>query len=410
MPGAGTIAGIGLVGAVLLVGCGPAPSASGPVGPGAVSTTSAGDRVFDDSRVHTVTIEMSAPDWAEIEETADAYENVNADFPYYAAILSFDGDELAGEVGVRLKGHISIPLSHGHSYPLKVDLNRYAEGQELDGLSKLNLNTNFDGPVLPIARDFISYDAWRRFDVASARTAFATVTVNGEELGTYVMVEQVDGGFIERNFDGPYGQLYKPEQFTGTLEYRGPDIEAYDDINHKWPDEPDHAPLLHALAILDSGSVDEVEAVFDVEGVLTYLAGNVALASWDSYAATGHNYYLYELAPGRFTLLPWDMNGSLEPAGDLLCAAHGALLSGRLLSDLDNEARYFEILEQFLGTAGSDAELIERMQRAQDLVGDDFPSEHWQILAEQIDVRSDLVEEQLASTTSCHVERTPRSP
>ena len=392
---------LGLVGVVLLAGCGEGSLDTGLAGPDDVSNRDAGDRVFDESVVHTINLELSADDWAAIEETADAYENVNAEFPYYEATLSFDGEELDGRVGVRLKGHISIPLSHGHSYPLKIDLDRYVEGQELDGLTKLNLNTNFDGPPLPIVREFVSYDAWREFDVAASRTAFTTLRVNGEELGTYVMLEQVDGGFIQRSFDGPYGQLYKPEQITGNLEYRGPDIEAYEDINHKWPDEPDHTSLLNALRILQDGTLQEVEEVFDAVGVLTYLAGNVALASWDSYAVTGHNYYLYEVEPGRFTLLPWDMNGSLEGGGDSLCVPYGALLSGRLLSDPDNEELYFEILREFMDTAASDAELLERMARAQDLVGDDLPGEHWQILEEQIRHRSDLIEEEIANTPTC---------
>ena len=399
----------GLVATLLLAGClaeplTSEPLASEPVDRSNIPAMDAGNRVFDESVVHSITIDLAADDWADIEAAADAYENVNAQFPYHEATLSFDGEELAGTVGVRLKGHISIPLSHGHSYPLKIDFDRYQEDQELDGLSKLNLNTNFDGPALPIARDFISYDAWRAFDVAASRTAFTTVRVNGEELGTYVMVEQVDGGFIKRNFEGPHGQLYKPEQITGDLHYRGPDIEDYEDINHKWPDEPDHAPLLHALEVLDDGPLHEVEEVFDVEGVLTYLAGNVALASWDSYAVTGHNYYLYELEPGRFTLLPWDMNGSLEGGGDSLCVPHGALLSGRLLSDPDNEDRYFEIVEEFLNTAASDAELLQRMERARDRVGDHFPHEHWQILEEQIRQRSDLLEEQIEGTPTCLVD------
>ncbi len=364
----------------------------------------AGDRVFDESVVHRITIDMADEDWAAIEEAAETYENVNADFPYYRATVSFDGEELPSEVGVRIKGHISIPLSHGHSYPLKLDLNRYDEEQELDGLGKLNLNTNFDGPALPIVRDFISYDAWREFGVAASRTAFTTVRVNGEELGTYVMVEQVDGRFIKRNLDAPHGQLYKPEQITGNLDYKGPDIEDYEDINHKWPDEPDHEPLLHALEILDHGTQEELEEVFDVRGVLTYLAGNVALSSWDSYAITGHNYYLYEVEPGRFTLLPWDMNGSLEPWGESLCVPHGALLSGRLLSNPDNEDLYFELVDEFMDSVASDDALLARMEQGRDLVGDDFPHEHWQALEDQIHHRSDLLEEQIEHTGSCHMD------
>ena len=364
----------------------------------------AGDKVFDDSKVHTITIEMSDVDWQKIIALADAYENVNAKFPYFEASMTFDGVALESKVGVRLKGHISIPLTNGESYPLKVDLNKFDGKQSLDGLKKLNLNTNFNGPILPIVRDFISYEAWRQFGVAAARTAFTRVIVNGKELGIYVMVEQVDGGFIKRNFNEPYGQLYKPEQQSGMLDYKGPLIENYPEINHKWPDEADHTALLNAIEILNTSSPGKIGEVFDVHGAFTYLAGNVALSSWDSYPITGHNYYLYEAAPGQFTMLPWDMNGSLEPSDVSVCNPWQGLLSSRLLEDPANEALYFELLDQFLNTVASNPSLLARLAKAQELIGYAFPKEEFEELKHQIETRSHLIKEELANTIMCHPE------
>ncbi|MBT3223376.1 MAG: hypothetical protein HN348_30260, partial [Proteobacteria bacterium] len=92
-----------------------------------VAKEDAGKKVFDDSTVHTIDFDLSTSDWKAMEETAKAYENVNAEFPYYEATMSFDGVEMPNSVGVRLKGHISIPLSIGHSYPFKVDFNKYED-------------------------------------------------------------------------------------------------------------------------------------------------------------------------------------------------------------------------------------------------------------------------------------------
>ena len=149
--------------------------------------------VFDESFVHTVELLLSEVDWQAIIEEADAYENVNPVRPYYHAQLRFDGQTLDGDIGIRLKGHISIELSKGHSFPLKLDFNRYTDNQTLYGLKKLNLNNNFNGPTLPIVRDFIGYNAWKEFGVVASRTAFAHVMVNQEDLGVYTLVEQVDG-------------------------------------------------------------------------------------------------------------------------------------------------------------------------------------------------------------------------
>jgi len=364
-------------------------------------TGPAGLEVFDESLVHTVELTLSASDWKAIIDEADAYENTNPDRPYYQAWLNFDGLSLDHPIGLRLKGHISIELSRGNSFPLKLDFNRYAGDQTLDGLKKLNLNNNFNGPPLTIVRDFVGYHAWSEFGVAASRTSFAHVTVNGEELGVYIMVEQVDGGFIKRHYNEPYGDLYKPEQISGTLAYRGPQISDYPDIGHKWPETSDHASLLHALEVLNSEPPGPIADVFDIESVLTYLAGNVALGIFDYYPVTGHNYYLYEDRPGRFCMLPWDMNGCLEPMNPEFCSPVAGILSRKLLEDPDLEARYREILSTFLETAGSAPQLIERINVAQELIGASFPDEEFEMLRQDVITQVDWLLSQIGATPSC---------
>jgi len=357
--------------------------------------------VFDESIVHTVELTLSAADWQAIIDEAEAYENTNPKRPYYHAQISFDGNRLDHDIGIRLKGHISIALSNGHSFPLKLDFNRYEADQTLDGLKKLNLNNNFNGPTLPIVRDFMGYNAWKEFGVPASRTSFARVNVNQEDLGIYTLVEQVDGGFIKGHFEEPYGDLYKPEQISGTLEYRGSTISDYPDIGHKWPDESDHSSLLHSLEVLNSGQLSEIGTVFDIEGVLTYLAGNVALGSFDYYPVTGHNYYLYEEFPGRFTMLPWDMNGSQEPMNPPLCSPVEGLLSRKLLEDPAYEARYLEILSDFLLTAGSVEQLGARLNAAQSLLGSEFLSEEFEGLRQDIITRVNRLQSEIGSISSC---------
>ena len=361
----------------------------------------AGLEVFDESFVHTLELFLSEASWQAIIEEAAAYENVNPDRPYYHAQLSFDGETLDSDIGIRLKGHISIALSEGHSFPLKLDFNRYADKQTFDGLKKLNLNNNFNGPSLPIVRDFMGYNAWKEFGVAASRTSFAHVSVNHEYLGIYSLVEQVDGGFLKRHFTDPYGDLYKPEQISGTLEYRGSHISDYPDIGHKWPDESNHSSLLNALDVLNSEHHSDIGIVFDIEGVLTYLAGNVALGSFDYYPITGHNYYLYEELPGRFNMLPWDMNGSQEAMVPPLCSPIEGILSRMLLEDPAYETRYLELLSEFLMTAGSVEQLSARLNAAQSLLGSAFPTEEFEGLRQGIITRVNRLKSEIESTSSC---------
>ncbi|MBU1701405.1 MAG: CotH kinase family protein [Candidatus Eisenbacteria bacterium] len=382
-------------------GCTKESPLSGGQDSGSTASSLAGGRVFDESLVHQVELELAAEDWQSIIDEAAAYVNDNSEYPYFHARARFDGEELRSDVGLRLKGHISIQLAEGHGFPLKLDFNRYVAGTTLDGLKKLNLHTNFNGPTLPILRDYLSYEAWRQYGVAASRTSFAEVTVNGEALGVYVLVEQVDGGFIERHFSRPYGDLYKPEQATGSLEYRGSNIADYPDIGHQWPEGTDHAALLNALEVLRSGSLEEIAGVFDVEGVLTYMAGNVALGSGDYYPNTGHNYYLYEATPGRFTMLPWDMNGSQERDDLSVCSPTVGYLSGKLLQDPGNMERYRAILDSFLADTGSEGWLMARLDAAQSLLGPSLPADKVEGIREAIIARVQRLQDELAAPTPC---------
>ena len=364
-------------------------------------TAEAGNQVFNDSYIHSLELFMSERDWQAIIGEAMAYENTNPDRPYYEALCIFDGNLVGNPIGIRLKGHISIPLSKGHSFPLKLDFNRFVETQHLDGLKKLNLNNNFDGPPLTIVRDFISYNAWREFGVAASRTAFEEVFLNKEYLGIYALVEQVDGGFLKRNFEMPWGDLYKPEQISGNLEYRGPIISDYPDIGHKWPEDSDHASLLAALEVLQSGNIGEIGQVFDLESVLTYLAGNVGLGIFDYYPVTGHNYYLYEKEAGRFYMLPWDMNGSLEVGNPAVCSPAQGYLSRILFEDPGLQARYFEILSTFLNTAGSPESLSARLQHARSLIGSEFPPEDFDGLEGDIFARDQWLRSEIEIAAGC---------
>lgn len=361
----------------------------------------AGRAVFDDSYIHSVELYLSAEDWQALIEEAAVYENTNPKRPYYKALLIFDGKLLDKPIGIRLKGHISIPLSRGHSFPLKLDFNRFLETQHLDGLKKLNLNNNFEGPPLTMVRDFISYNAWREFGVAASRTAFAEVSVNQEYLGIYTLVEQVDGGFLKRNFEMPYGDLYKPEQKSGSLEYRGPLISDYPDIGHKWPENSDHASLLHAIEVLRTGHIGDIAQVFDLESILSYLAGNVVLGIFDYYPITGHNYYLYEKEPGRFSMLPWDMNGSLEVGNPNICSPVEGYLSRKLLEDPDLQLRYMELLREFLNTAGSIEKLSARLHHAMSLLHTEFPPEIFDGLHHDIILRDAWLRSEIETAAGC---------
>jgi spore coat protein CotH len=380
---------------------------SGEVGDGS------GSAVFDPTRVAQIQLEISDADLAILEQQrAQGMGAAQDDAEYVPTNLTFDGTDL-GTVGIRVKGNSSRRGAGGNASPYKIDTNRFVDGTELDGEKKLNLHLALEDAAL---NDYLSYAAWREYDVAASRTGWAELSINGEKVALYTTVEQVNQSLLEEFFADGTGALYKPESPAGRLTYLGSEIDAYTNLNYEGNAEHNHATFLAFVDVLNNQPVAEWRNVMDVDSVLTYFAGNVALGNWDTYSAMGHNYYLYEAPDGRISMLPWDMNLS-QGASTAVCpndvqrntdglavgggpgggggerpdfggelpevfqppegGAGGpagigggeAPLHDRLLTDADAMSRYREILESFVDGPGSPARLSSQVAVAEQALG-----------------------------------------
>jgi len=273
------------------------------------------DAVFVTDRVVDVELTLTESAYAALFEQPDTEI-------YEVASLVFDGDEV-GEIGVRLKGNSSfssVERSGGSRYSLKLDFDRVTPDLTLHGIKKLNLSNGFKDPTL--LRERIAYSMFQSMGVPAGRTAHANVWINGELLGLYTMVQQVDKTFLREYFDDDEGDLYKPELQSGGLLYRGSQIESYPDLALKTNESTsDHSAFLHFVDLLNNTADGELEAalaqVLDVDAFLRYLAVSTALTNLDSYQGMGHNYYLYfDPSTGLATIIPWDLN---EAFGGFTC-------------------------------------------------------------------------------------------
>ncbi len=56
-----------------------------------------------------------------------------------------------------------------------------------------------------------------------------------------------------------------------------------------------------------------LDAIFDTDVFLKYLAVNTVIQNWDTYGRMTHNYFLYNNpATGKLTWIPWDNNEALQ--------------------------------------------------------------------------------------------------
>ena len=320
----------------------------------------ASDHVYDGSVVRHYEVELAEADWDELQR-----------FPvremYAPAVLRFEG-ETYETVGLRFKGfrgslyncfHCCSATDTRAECPeqqcydedgviaenscsrlnLKISFRKFGD-VEFHGLRKLNFHAMNSDPSH--MRERVAYSIFQDFDVPAPRTAHATLTVNGEFLGLFTLVEQVDRAFAQRRFDdGGRGNIYKerwplasedPAYFDSGRRSvgSGPEgVEAMVEFASALRDaEPDgYAAVLRQYTDYDllmrHIAVDRMINHFD--GITSFrcrylediavLPQDIAEAQrpplgWET--CQNKNYFWYESADtGLQTLVPWDMDYTL---------------------------------------------------------------------------------------------------
>lgn len=263
--------------------------------------------LFDDSRVHSIDIQID--DWEGFLENAPEEE-------YVSCTLVVDGETFA-QAGLRAKGNNSKKLIEKYGwdrYSLKIKFDCYVKGRSYHGLDKLSLDTSFqDNSYM---KNYLTYKMMAHMDVPSPLCSYVWVTVNGEDWGLFLAIEEPEEAFARRNFGPDYGQLYKPDYKSLedknddiALIYTDDDPESYDNIFRKARYEVTEAEkqeLIQALKLLSES--ERLKEAVNVDEVLSYFTVQVFVVNMDSYLGhTGHNYFLY-VENGQMQILPWDYN------------------------------------------------------------------------------------------------------
>lgn len=273
----------------------------------ASSTPEYSRRLFDDSYVHTLDIRIG--DW-------DAFLAAATEENYTECDVEIDG-EVFSSIGLRAKGNNSLRLVNEYElerYSLKIEFDHFQDGNTYYGLDKLSLDSSYqDNSYM---KNYLAYDMMDHMGVPSPLCSYVWVTVNGEDWGLFLAVEEPEEAFARRNYGAEHGKLYKPdyrsleaENRDVALQYTTEDPADYDNIfrNAKFEiDAEDQARLIGALKTLSEGT--DLESAVNVDEVLRYFTVQVFVVNLDSYLGrTGHNYFLYE-EDGIISMLPWDYN------------------------------------------------------------------------------------------------------
>lgn len=266
--------------------------------------------LFDPLVLHEVRIGHRMPAlWDSLAVDQEAFLAGSA-ARYRTVDVIVDGHPLPN-TGMRFKGDYSYWGFPGKKRPIKLDFDRFVNGQEHDGQTKVNLH-NFAGDP-SFLRETLAYGLLREQGLPASRTAYAQVYVNDSLLGLYLLVEEINKRFCKSRF-GDTGTLYQCTDNT-EMAWQGADPAAYTDefkIDHD-ANNVGWGPLLDLMRLMheDHSAVfrQRLDAVLDVNSYLHAMVLDVLLSNWDSYHDNGRNFSLYHSAKdGRLHWIPWDYN------------------------------------------------------------------------------------------------------
>ncbi len=320
----------------------------------------------------------------------------NRPFKYVKCVIRF-GDEIYKDVGLRFKGNSSFG-TRGLKKSYKFKFDEY-KTQNLHGFKKLNFVNAFKDASL--LRETLAYELFREAEVPASRTAFAKLylTIPGEYdeeyIGLYTVVEQVDKRFLEDRFGNSDGYLFKGEGMADILRYRGDNQREYT-RGYEFKlgkNESDYSELIRFIKIVNETPEEKfpevMKRVFNVENFLSYLAVNTLLANLDSYAGTGHNFYLYlNTDTSKFEFIPWDVNeafgnfkmGSAEDMVNLDIYepyAKPKIFLERILAVPEFKESYIEEIKTLINGTFSEGEMCSKIDALYHRIEKDVREDMW---------------------------------
>ncbi|MGN1085930.1 MAG: CotH kinase family protein [Porcipelethomonas sp.] len=187
------------------------------------------NKLFDTSYVHTIDISISDDDWADLTENPLKKTK-------YEVSITIDGETL-NSVSFATKGNTSLSSvaddKDSNRYSFKVNFGKYVDGQTYYGLNKLNLNNLYADATY--MKDYISYEIFRQAGVDSPLVSYVWVTINGEDHGLYIAIEDISESYLKRTNNGE-GELYKPEtEQLDNMDKMAGGMQKFDGENFQLP-------------------------------------------------------------------------------------------------------------------------------------------------------------------------------
>ncbi len=336
--------------------------------------TDPSDAYFAMERVLEVVIEIDPEDWDTLRHQTRTFEDLMAEiekyqlsrpfasiYDWFPAKVTIDG-ETHTEVGVRKKGFLGSQSDTKPSLKLRYD--KYVDGQSLGGvMERMTLNNSVQDPSM--VNTCLSYQVFAEAGSPAPRCNFATVTVNGNNLGLYVHVEEIKAPMLARHFGSAAGNLYEGTISDFTPEYRGTIEKKTNEDEDDWSDVD---AVMAALQDPSDAGLEALAELVDLERFLSFWATESLVGHWDGYTGDRNNYHFYREPDGKFVFIPWGVDDVFhlkddpnpfdnisEPPPSVLALS---AIPNRLYNIPEWRAKYAVRLKDILKTVWDEDELL----------------------------------------------------
>jgi hypothetical protein len=256
---------------------------------------------------------------------------LNSANPIYVECDIKTEDRSWHHVGIRFKGNSSLSSSWSQGVwkmPLHLSFDKYEDtypetkDQRFYGFKGLSLSNGWSDASL--MRDKLGTELFVNAGIQAPATAFYRIFIDHGDgptyFGLYTGIEFVsDNSFLDSAFGDHKGNLYKPEG-TGAQWAKWDSATLGKQNNDTMPDFSDAQALFDALHGDRTDAAAwraKLDAHFDTNQFLHWLALNTVAQDWDTYGQMSHNYYLYAVPSnnGKFQWIPWDHTFAFTGAG-----------------------------------------------------------------------------------------------
>ena len=244
-----------------------------------------------------------------------------------------EGNQVWTNVSVHLKGAVGSFRSLDDKPSLTLNFDRSATAPAYHGLSQIHLNNSVEDPTFLNER--IGSELFAAAGVPVPRVGWATLEMNGRNLGLYVLKEGFAPELLGLWFTNAAGSLYEGSghEVTEVLKWEtgtGPENQADLDALARAVLEPEASQRWPRL-----------EQTLDRERFLSFMAMEVLVCHRDGYCLALNNYRIYcDHKTGKALFLPHGMDQLFGRPDALIQPAMAGLVAQAVIDSPEGRLRY----------------------------------------------------------------------